>query len=99
MAKMIRPKTVREMQADQKKREKSGEITISNCSKQLVPIHLNAPKGVDFYVGAQDYRLYPGKMFTFKKDRLRMQQVERLQKQGMIQIIFDSDKQLVPQEI
>jgi len=92
MAKMKRPQTVREVQAEKQKKKEIGTVTVYNCSKQLVPIHLNAPKGMDFYIGAQDYRLYPGRKFTFRKDRLRMQQIERLQKQRMIQVINDSDK-------
>ena len=88
-----RPKTVRETQAEKAKKQGIGTVTLYNCSKQMVPIHLDAPKGVDFYVGAQDIRLLPGQTHKFKKDRLRMPQVERLQKQRMIRIIYDSDKQ------
>jgi hypothetical protein len=86
-----RPKTVREIQQNKAKQDRST-ITIYNKSKQMIPIHLNAPKNVDFYVGAQDIRLRPGQTYKFRKDRLRMAQVERLQKQGLIQVLHDSAK-------
>lgn len=98
MAQLKRPKTVREMQAEKAKKNGVGQVTIENCSKQLVPIHLNPPKGVDFYIGAQDIRLQPGQVHKFKKNRLRMPQIERLQKQRMIRVIYDSDKQPAKRE-
>jgi len=79
-----RPKTIREIQAEKRQKEDDEEIILSNCSKQMIPIHLDAPAGVDFYIGAVDYRLRPGQSFKFKKSRLRMPQIERLQKQGFI---------------
>jgi len=83
-----RPKTIREIQEEKKKKEgDEEEVTITNCSKQLIPIHLDAPKGVDFYLGAQDFRLGPGQSFKFKTTRLRKAQVERLQKQGFIKVL------------
>lgn len=88
----IRPKTVREIQQEKSKQDR-GTVTIYNKSKQMVPIHLDAPEGVDFYVGAQDVRLRPGQTHKFRKNRLRMAQVERLQKQGLIQVLHDSAKQ------
>ena len=88
----VRPKTMREIQAT-KSKEDRATITLYNKSKQLIPIHLDAPKGVDFYVGAQDIRLRPGQTYKFRRDRVRMAQVERLQKRGMIQVLHDSTKQ------
>ena len=85
-----RPLAIREMQAKKKKEDK-GTIQIYNCSKQQVPIHLNAPKGVDFFIGAQDIRLNPGQHHTFKKSRIRPGQIERLSKQGMIQILGETE--------
>lgn len=79
-----RPKTVKEIQNKKQHTENNEEITIINCSKQLVPIHVNAPEGVDFYIGAQDYRLGPGQSCKFKRARLRIEQVDRLRKQGLI---------------
>jgi hypothetical protein len=89
--KVKRPMTVREMQAAKQKMDR-GTITIYNCSKQMVPIHLDAPKGVDFYVGATDVRLKPGQTHKFKKNRIRMPQIERLRKQGFVQVLHDSEK-------
>lgn len=86
MAKTHRPKTIREIQSQKVEGDKST-ITINNVSKQMIPIHLNPPKGVDFYVGAQDIRLRPGQTHTLKLSRVRIKQVERLQKMGKIQVI------------
>jgi hypothetical protein len=82
-----RPKTIKEIQAGKRRDEDDEEIMISNCSKQLISIHLDAPPDVDFYIGAQDYRLRPGQSFKFKKSRLRMPQVDRLRKQGFIRTV------------
>ena len=86
-----RPKTMREIQGE-KADQGRGEVRIINISKQVVPIHMRPPKVVDFYIGAEDKRLYPGKSFMFKKSRLWIEQVDRLQKQGKIQVNYDSDK-------
>ena len=87
-----RPLTVREIQAATKKSDDTSTIILMNVSKQLVPIHQRAPKGVDVYFGAQDIQLYPGARHTFKKSLLWNSQIDRLQKQRKIQIIYDSEK-------
>jgi hypothetical protein len=87
-----RPPTMHEMQVE-KQKKKGLDIVIENISKQLIPIHQRQPKGVDFYFGAQDIRLGPGQRFTFDKRRLFTSQVERLQKQKKIQVIYDAEKQ------
>lgn len=84
-----RPLTVREMQ--KKKQKQQAVVRLYNCSRQQVPIHLNAPKGVDFFFGAQDVRLNPGQHHTFDKSRITPEQVERLSKQGMIRVLYDSE--------
>lgn len=86
MAKTNRPRTIREIQSQKVDGDKST-ITVYNTSKQLIAISLNPPKGVDFYVGAQDIRLRPGQTHTLKLSRVRIKQVERLQKMGKIQVI------------
>ena len=87
-----RPKTIRQIQAQKQEERNSAEVIILNISKQLVNIHLRPPKGVDFYIGAQDIALKPGQTFSFKKVRLWMSQVERLQKQQKVQVISDTEK-------
>lgn len=87
-----RPRTIREIQADRSKTKSVAEMTVLNISKQLIIIHQRPPKGVDFYIGAQDVRLKPGQSFTFKKNRLWTEQVERLQKQQKVSVIVDTDK-------
>jgi|APFre7841882654_1041346.scaffolds.fasta_scaffold36935_1 hypothetical protein len=88
----MRPKTMREIQAENVAKAGKGEVRILNISKQTIPIHLKPPKGVDFYVGAQDVRLGAGKSHMFRKSRLWLEQVERLEKQRRIQVLYDSEK-------
>jgi len=93
-APLNKPKSIKSIQAEkeQDKTKDQARVTITNIGKQLIKIHLNAPKGVDFYIGAEDKDLYPGCTFTFKKHRLRMPQIERLQKMRQIQIISDTER-------
>ena len=88
--KPLRAKTVREMQVEAAK--ESGEMNIQNISNQVIPIHMRPPKDIDFYLGAQDVRLHPNKNKTFKKSRLWLEQIERLQKQRKIQVLSDTAK-------
>lgn len=102
MAKKSKPKrplTVREMQAKKQKKQNSDYVTIYNRCKQMIPIHLNAPEGIDFYFGAQDYRLGPGKTYKFPKSRLRMDQINRLCQQGMLQVLHDSEQYRTQKEL
>jgi hypothetical protein len=89
---ITRPKTMREISAEKKK--EAGVITVSNISRQMIPIHLNPPivngKKLDFYVGAQDIHLKIGQTFTFRKDRIRRPQLDRLKKMGKISIISET---------
>ena len=87
-----RPMTAKEIR-ETMNREAGGddEIRVMNVSKQLIRIHLHAPENVDFYVGATDVELKPGQQHTFKKRRLQPGQVERLCKQGLLQITYDSE--------
>jgi hypothetical protein len=87
----MRPKTMREIQAEKASSVGKAEVRILNISKQVIPIHLRPPSGVDFYVGAEDVRLYPGKSKMFKKHRLWLPQVDRLKKQQKVQVVYDSD--------
>jgi hypothetical protein len=90
-----RPRTIREIKADKerKQEEDKGTITVTNTSGQMLPIHLNAPKGVDFFFGAQDIRLKRGQTYAFKKNRVRMDQLMRLQKMGKLQVIGQTESQ------
>jgi hypothetical protein len=79
-------KTIREIRAEKEVVERK-KITITNISKQLISIHLNPPKNVDFYIGAEDKRLRPGQTYQFNASRVRLDQVERLQKMGKISVV------------
>lgn len=87
-----RPRTIREVQAEKQRDVQQGRQTILNISKQLIKIHLRAPKKVDFYYGAQDISLRPGQSFSFPKGRLWDGQVNRLQKKGKVQVVSDTEK-------
>ena len=91
---LAKPKLVREIKAEkeQAKQQNKSIITIANISKQMIPIHLNPPAGVDFYIGAEDKHLRPGQRYPFPKHRVRIQQIIRLQKRGFISVISDSDR-------
>lgn len=85
---------MREIQAKRQAAQKVGEITLMNVAQpsQLIIIHLKAPKGVDFYLGAQDVHLpRRGSRYTFKKNRIIPGQIERLQKQQKIQVLSQTD--------
>jgi len=90
-----RPKTMREIQAEKAAKHHSSQatITVTNISKQLIKIHLNAPKGVDFYVGAQDISLKPNQTYPFKKNRVRMDQITNLRKKGKIAYVSETPEE------
>jgi len=90
-----RPLSIREIQAAKSQQHEVGTLLISNISKQKLNIHLRPPvingKRMDFYVGAQDIALIPGQSYPFKKDRLWMEQVNRLRQEGKVAVLADSD--------
>ena len=69
---------------------KKAIIRIYNKSKQLIPIQVRPPKS-DFYPNEQQVRLEPGKDVTLPRSHVRMDQIENLQKRGMLQITFDNE--------
>jgi hypothetical protein len=86
MKKIERPLTQRELRQSKKVKQDEEYILIHNICKQMIPIQLKPPIGVDFYQGEQTVPLNRGKSAKFPKSRLRMTQVENLQKSGMIRI-------------
>ena len=90
-AKVKRPLTQKEIRARRKPRD-SETITIINTSPQLIRIHCRPAPNQDFYYGARDVDLFPGKRVTLPKSRLWTTQISRLRKRGMISIISDSEK-------
>lgn len=84
--KPARPMTQREIRKTKKAKLAEEYIMIHNVCKQMVPIQLKPPVGVDFYQGEQTVSLNRGKSARFPKSRLRMTQVENLQKSGMIRV-------------
>lgn len=73
-----------------KTKKKSHSIRIYNSSKQTIPLQARAP-GADFYTGEQQVRIAPGKDVLLPKSHLRMDQIENLQKRGMIKVFYDSE--------
>jgi len=66
-------------------------VRIINNSKQMIPLQMRPP-GTSFYRNEQQIRLNPGKHAMLPYDHLRADQIENLQKKGIIKIIFDSEK-------
>lgn len=81
-----RPLTQREIKKAKKEKQQEEYITVHNICKQMILIQLQAPVGVDFYAGEMSVPLNKGKSAKFPKSRLRMTQIENLQKSGMIRI-------------
>jgi len=81
-------KTQRQIQKEQNKKVLEEYVTILNCSKQLITIHLKSPKSVNnFFLGDQGIYLHPGKKASFPKSRLMWdEQIANLQKKGSIKI-------------
>ena len=69
---------------------KSHVVRIYNNSKQMIPLQVRAP-GSDFYTSEQQVRLSPGEDVLLPKSHLRLEQIENLQKRGMLKIVFDSE--------
>lgn len=63
-------------------------ITLTNRSRQqIVNIQLRAPKGVPFVVGEQTIPLLPQGSAKFPKSRLMPEQIENLQKLGLLKVL------------
>jgi hypothetical protein len=56
----------------------------------MIPIQLRAPGG-DFYTSEQQVRLNPKMDVQLPKSHLRMDQIENLQKKGLIRVTYDSE--------
>lgn len=66
-------------------------IRVFNSCRQMIPLQLRPP-GTSFYRNEQQVRLNPGQHALLPYDHLRADQIENLQKKGMIKVIFDSGK-------
>lgn len=86
-----RPLTAKEIQQRSVPIDNST-TTIMNSSKQLIKIHMKQPKGVDFFIGAQDVSLKPNQAYVFKSSRLWDEQIERLCKQGILRVVGKTEK-------
>lgn len=85
-----RPMTQEEIRAT--KQKKKEYVTVLNISDQLVTLNCKPPAGVDFYIGEQAIRLYPKKHAKIDKSRVRMYQIENLQKKGLVRLVSDTSK-------
>lgn len=70
--------------------KKSPMVRVYNNSRQMIPLQVRSP-GADFYTGEQQVRLAPGRDVLLPKNHLRSDQIENLQKRGMIKIVYDSE--------
>jgi len=85
---MAEPKTQRQLAQEEANKTIEEYIKIKNVSKQMIPINLVSPKGVNFFVGNQSIYLHAGKTQEFPKSRLMWnEQIINLQKKGMIKIV------------
>ena len=79
------------LDAVQKSPKAMRMVRILNSCKQMIPLQLRPP-GTSFFRNEQQIRLNPGQHALLPYDHLRSDQIENLQKKGMIRIIFDTDK-------
>ncbi len=71
-------------------KKKSHAVRIYNCSNQMIPLQVRAP-GADFFTSEQQVRIGPGKDVMLPKNHLRKEQIENLQKRGMLKVVYDSE--------
>lgn len=71
-------------------KKRQHQVRVYNCSKQMIPLQARAPGG-DFYTSEQQVRIMPGQDVLLPKSYLRSDQIENLQKRGMIRILHDSE--------
>lgn len=71
-------------------KKKSHVVRIYNNSKQMIPLQVRAPGG-DFFTSEQQVRIMPGKDVLLPKTHLRVDQIENLQKKGMVRVVYDSE--------
>ncbi len=71
-------------------KKRSHVVRIYNNSKQMIPLQVRAPGG-DFFTSEQQVRVMPGKDVLLPKSHLRSDQIENLQKRGMVRVVYDSE--------
>jgi len=69
---------------------KSHVVRVYNNSKQLIALQVRSPDG-DFYTSEQQVRILPSKSVILPKSHIRLDQIENLQKRGMIKVVYDSE--------
>lgn len=72
---------------------KSHVIRIYNNSKQLISLQVRSPNG-DFYTSEQQVRIVPNQSVVLPKSHVRQDQIDNLQKRGMIRVVYDSEAAL-----
>lgn len=72
---------------------KSHVIRIYNSSKQLISLQVRSPNG-DFYTSEQQVRIIPNQSVVLPKSHVRQDQIDNLQKRGMIRVVYDSEAAL-----
>lgn len=70
---------------------KSHSIRVYNKSRQTISLQLT-PKGGDFFLHQQQVHIRPGIPVEIPKSHIIEEQIQNLQKQGMISVLFDSEK-------
>jgi len=63
-------------------------VKIYNKSNQMLALHVRPPEG-EFYSSEQQVRLNPGTEVTLPKDHINQCQIDNLQRNQMIKVVFD----------
>ena len=71
-------------------KNRSHVVRLYNSSKQMIPLQVRAP-GSDFFTSEQQVRVLPGHDVLLPKNHLMSEQIENLQKRGMVKIVYDSE--------
>jgi shikimate kinase len=96
-----KPLTQRERQAKKKRAVESEKVTMQNIckTKQMVILNIKPPAGGDFFVHSRNVNLMYNKTVTLPLNRLWPSQLSRLQKNGMITVVYESAKEAARQKL
>lgn len=71
-------------------KQRTATLRLYNASKQALRLQVRPPGG-DFFTSEQQVTLNPGQQVNLIKTHVNMDQVQNLQKRGMIKIVYDSE--------
>lgn len=71
-------------------KQKTATMRLYNASKQSLRLQVRPPGG-DFFTSEQQVTLNPGQQVTLIKSHVNIDQIQNLQKRGMLRVVFDSE--------